>query len=78
LTTPGSDANVARTRRHIGGTEAKAGWKILNIEPALGVDYVEECKDLSRFEDGPIEEIYASHVLEHLGYVKDLPRALAE
>jgi predicted SAM-dependent methyltransferase len=63
---------------HIGGIEVKPGWKILNIEAGPGVDYVGNCSDLSRFEDGSIEEIYASHVLEHLGYRKDLPRALAE
>jgi len=65
-------------RLHIGGTEVKDGWKILSIEPGPGVDYVGDCRDLSRFADGSVEEIYASHVLEHLGYVKDLPSALAE
>ncbi|MEW6690999.1 MAG: methyltransferase domain-containing protein [Pseudomonadota bacterium] len=65
-------------RLHIGGTEARAGWKILNVEPGPGVDYVGDCGDLGRFDGGSIEEIYASHVLEHLSYVNDLPAALKE
>ena len=65
-------------RLHIGGTEVKAGWKILNVQPGLGVDYIGDCSDLSQVADGSVDEIYASHVLEHLGYVERLPRALAE
>ncbi len=65
-------------RLHIGGTEARSGWQILNVASAPGVDHVGDCSDLGRFADGSVEEIYASHVLEHLSYVKDLPRALAE
>jgi len=65
-------------RLHIGGTEVKAGWKILDMQPGPGVDYIGDCSDLSRIADGSVEEIYASHVLEHLGYVEKLPRALAE
>ena len=65
-------------RLHIGGTEARAGWKLLNIEPGPGVDFVGDCSDLGRFVNGSIDEIYASHVLEHLSYVSDLPAALKE
>jgi predicted SAM-dependent methyltransferase len=72
------DDDMERLSLHIGGIEAKPGWKILNIEAGPGVDYVGNCRDLSRFEDGSIEEIYASHVLEHLSYAKDLLDALAE
>src|SRR6185436_2340166 len=64
-------------RLHIGGTQQKAGWKILNAQPGPGVDYVGDCVDLGRFADESVEEIYASHVLEHLGYVEKLPAALA-
>lgn len=78
MTGIGSGDNVARMRLHIGGTEARSGWQILNVAPAPGVDHVGNCSDLGRFKDGSIEEIYASHVLEHLSYVKDLPRALVE
>ncbi len=63
---------------HIGGEEPHPRWKILNVQPGPGVDYVGDCCDLSAFGDGSVDDIYASHVLEHLGYVEKLPRALAE
>ena len=65
-------------RLHIGGEEAKAGWKVLNVQQGPTVDYVGDCTDLSRFEDGSVDEIYISHVLEHLGYIDRLPQALSE
>ncbi len=63
---------------HIGGTVARGGWEILNANPAACVDHVGKAEDLSRFEDHTFAEIYASHVLEHLGYQSALPAALAE
>lgn len=65
-------------RLHVGGKEVRPGWKILNAQAGPGVDYVGDCADLGRFADGSVEEIYASHVLEHLGYQSELPRALKE
>lgn len=65
-------------RLHVGGEAALDGWKVLNIEPADYVDYVGDCSDLSQFADGSVAEIYASHVLEHLGYLDDLPNTLKE
>lgn len=65
-------------RLHIGGEAAKPGWKILNVQPNPGVDYIGDCCDLGVFPDGTVDEIYASHVLEHLGYADELPRALLE
>ena len=41
------------------------------------MDFVGDCSDMSQIADGSVDEIYASHVLEHLGYVEKLPRALA-
>ena len=64
-------------RLHIGGRERRDGWAILNIEPGPHVDHVGDCRDLSRFADGSVSEIYASHVFEHLGYFEELPQALA-
>ncbi len=55
-------------RLHIGGIQQMPGWKILNVQPGPGVDYVGDCTDLGQFDDASVEEIYASHVLEHLGY----------
>ena len=65
-------------RLHIGGREPRPGWKILNIMPGPDVDFVGNCTSLDQFEDDSVEEIYASHVLEHLGFRFDLPNALAE
>ena len=65
-------------RLHIGGTQKMPGWKIFNVQPAPEVDYLGDCTDLSQFADGSVDEIYASHVLEHLGYNDKLPRALSE
>ncbi len=65
-------------RLHIGGTVAREGWEVLNAIPAEWVDHVGKAEDLSRFDDNTFAEIYASHVLEHLGYQADLPAALSE
>ena len=51
---------------NIGGLIVKEGWKILNIQKREGVDYIGDISDLSRFEDNSIDEIYASHVVEHV------------
>ena len=51
---------------HIGGKEIKDGWKILNIQKNEGVDFIGDISDLSQFQDNSIEEIYASHVVEHI------------
>ena len=51
---------------HIGGEEAKAGWKIINISQKPNVDFVGDISDLSQFDQDSCEEIYASHVLEHV------------
>lgn len=64
-------------RLHIGGVEPRAGWILLNIQPGPGVDHVGSCTSLP-FPDASIDEIYASHVLEHLSFVDELPQALRE
>ena len=65
-------------RLHIGGEQVKEGWRILNIRPGPAVDYVGSCTDLGGLADGTVDEVYASHVFEHLGYQAELPRALRE
>ena len=47
---------------HIGGWEAKEGWKIFNIQKRDNVDFVGDISDLSQFKDSSISEVYASHV----------------
>ena len=54
---------------HIGGWEAKEGWKILNIQKRDNVDFVGDISDLSQFKDSSINEVYASHVFEHVKYI---------
>ena len=54
---------------HIGGREAKEGWKILNIQKRDNVDFVGDISDLSQFKDNSISEVYASHVFEHVKYI---------
>ena len=51
---------------HIGGEEKKEGWKILNIQQKENVDFIGDITDLSQFENNSIDEIYASHVVEHV------------
>jgi predicted SAM-dependent methyltransferase len=63
---------------HIGGKKAKDGWLNLNIQPGPHVDAVGTCVDLGQFAAESFEQVYASHVIEHLGYKAELPTALAE
>lgn len=51
---------------HIGGETPKPGWKILNIQPKPHVDYIGDISDLSQFSDETFDEVYASHVFEHV------------
>lgn len=55
-------------RLHIGGKEVHPDWKILDIEARPEVDFVRDAADLSQFADNSVEQIYASHVLEHFYY----------
>jgi predicted SAM-dependent methyltransferase len=63
---------------HIGGWQTREGWKILDILPRDGVDYLGNCLDLGQFADDSLDEIYASHVLEHLDYKTEVEPALRE
>jgi predicted SAM-dependent methyltransferase len=65
-------------RLHIGGWETREGWEILDALPRPGADHVGTCKDLSRFPDATFQDVYASHVIEHLDYLGDIPQALKE
>lgn len=65
-------------RLHIGGTIKSDGWEVLNVNPAPYVDHVGNANDLSRFPDNSFLEVYASHVVEHFDFVKELGETLAE
>ena len=73
----GSSAAVP-VRLHIGGQTPHSGWQIVDVRPGAYVDHVASCTNLSKFRDGEVSEIYASHVIEHLGYQSELPAALRE
>lgn len=76
MNAPNSSPEVGVNRLNIGGMVARDGWKILNIQAGVGVDYVGHAADLSQFADETFDEIYASHVIEHLGFRAELPAAL--
>jgi predicted SAM-dependent methyltransferase len=63
---------------HIGGKVRHPDWKILDITPGDHVDFVGDASDLSRFADGSIKNIYASHVLEHFSYSREVLPCLKE
>lgn len=63
---------------NIGSRTRAAGWKTFDIDAGPEVDFVGDCRDLSRFQDDSIAEIYASHVLEHLSYKEEIQPALKE
>ena len=65
-------------RLHIGGRERRDGWMVLDSEARDHVDHVGDCRDLSFLADASCDEIYASHVIEHLGYDRDVGHALKE
>lgn len=48
------------------------GFTGMDIDPHAGVDIVGDVFDLSRFADGSVSEIYASHILEHAPHPKTL------
>lgn len=70
------DAYHPPLRLHIGGQKPLEGWKIFDIAPGPFVDYVGDCADLSQFAANSIEELYLSHVLEHLGHQGEFEQAL--
>lgn len=63
---------------HVGGKERADGWEIINAVPAPEVDHVGDARDLSRFPAATFQQIYASHVLEHLDYKNEVAQALRE
>lgn len=66
-------------RLHIGGVEAKAGWSILNVQSGPYVDFEGDVRDvLPTFADDSVADIYASHIIEHLGYDAALPETLRQ
>ena len=55
---------------NIGGETKKDGWKILNAQEKHNPDYIGNIEDLTQFENETIDEIYASHIIEHINQKK--------
>ena len=53
-------------------------WEVFDLIAGPHVDHVGNPQSLKRFEDNTFEEIYASHVLEHISYRKPLMDCLKE
>jgi len=51
---------------NIGGESKKEGWKILNIQKKPNVDFIGNINNLEQFDNESCEEIYASHIIEHV------------
>jgi predicted SAM-dependent methyltransferase len=75
---PGEATRSRPIRLHIGGWEPRKGWTIMDVRPGPDVDMVGSARDLRHLADSSVIEIYASHVYEHLGYVREFPEALRE
>lgn len=63
---------------HLGGQQKSEGWEVLNALPADYVDHVCNANNLEQFEDNTFEEIYGSHIVEHLDYKEELLSTLKE
>jgi predicted SAM-dependent methyltransferase len=81
-TSPTTGAGAASSQEpegiklHIGGRQKRDGWAILDVLPGPMVDYVGNCNDLSFLAEESCCDVYASHVLEHLGYDGELQKTL--
>jgi predicted SAM-dependent methyltransferase len=59
---------MSNLKLHIGGTEAKSGWTILDVEYRPEVDIISDASCLEQISNNSVAVIYASHVLEHFHY----------
>lgn len=59
------------------GDHRVVGWTNVDVWPGNSPDVVASMLELP-FDDGSVDAAYAGHVLEHLTYDDELPRALEE
>jgi predicted SAM-dependent methyltransferase len=64
-------------RLNIGGVKYHPGYRNVNIQQLPSVDHNWDCRKID-CDDDSVDEIYASHVLEHLSYQGDAMDALFE
>jgi len=65
-------------RLHIGGRLHVPGWEVLDVTSAPYVDHLRDATDLSIFPDNTFAEIYASHIVEHFDFARQLEATLKE
>jgi len=79
IATPAEVNTPSPRRLHIGGEQVRDGWEIVNVQAGPHVDHLGDVLEVAkRFDDASVDELYASHILEHLGYDKALPETLKE
>ena len=78
-----ADSVTGGTRLLLGGRDTRIdGFKNVDLRPGPTVDFVTDIGDLKQFKDDAVDEIYASHCLEHfphpqtLGVLKEWHRVL--
>jgi len=64
-------------RLHLGGAEAREGWKLVAREPGENVDVVDDPRTLETFADASVDTIYAAWFYQRLSLREELPNALA-
>ena len=58
---------------NLGGRDTQIpGFKTVDLKPGPTVDYQSDISDLSFCKDGTVDEIYASHCLEHFSHQRTL------
>ena len=62
---------MSNIKLHIGGTEVRQDWTILDIEARPEVDIVSNASQLEKIANESVSMIYASHVVEHFYYGLD-------
>ncbi len=66
-----ADSVTGGTRLLLGGRDTRIeGFKNVDLRPGPTVDFVTDIGQLDQFGDGTINEIYASHCLEHFPHPK--------
>jgi predicted SAM-dependent methyltransferase len=67
----GNFSSAGGIRLNLGGRGTKIeGFKTVDLSPEHDADIQSDVSDLSMFEDGTVDEIYASQILEHFPHVQ--------
>lgn len=62
---------------HMGGKTRKEGWEVLNVLKGSAVDHVCNASDVCvLFDNNTFDELYSSHMAEHLDFCGELSNTL--